>query len=207
MLRDNPVLVKACTSGIVYTLGDWTAQTFEGTALESIKRDRVARSAVAGLLLHGPLSHVWYDLCERMFDFIGLNDFWWVAAPKVVVDQILWGPFWNAVYIWFVGTLKGDSFETIREAVVTTALPLVIAGIRLWPLAHLVTYGVIPIENRLLWVDFVEIIWVTILSRQAAEQARANDEPDGESAASGEVSEEAGTQAEMETAIKRETAL
>ena len=76
VLRDNPVLVKACTSGIVYTLGDWTAQTFEGTALESIKRDRVARSAVAGLLLHGPLSHVWYDLCERMFDFIGLNDFW-----------------------------------------------------------------------------------------------------------------------------------
>lgn len=29
----------------------------------------------------------------------------------------------------------------------------------------------IPTENRLLWVDAVEIIWVTILSKQAAEKA------------------------------------
>lgn len=76
VLRDSPVLVKACTSGIVYTLGDWTAQMFEGTALADIKRDRVARSAMAGLLLHGPLSHVWYDLCESAFDFIGWNEYW-----------------------------------------------------------------------------------------------------------------------------------
>ncbi|CAM9960796.1 unnamed protein product, partial [Discosporangium mesarthrocarpum] len=26
VLRANPVVVKACTSGIVYLLGDWTAQ-------------------------------------------------------------------------------------------------------------------------------------------------------------------------------------
>lgn len=65
----------------------------------------------------------------------------WVAGPKVVTDQLLWGPFWNAVYICFLGTLKKDSFDTIKEAVVSTALPLVLAGIRLWPLAHLITYG------------------------------------------------------------------
>lgn len=38
------------------------------------------------------------------------------------------------------------------------------AGWKLWPFAHLVTYGVIPVEQRLLWVDCVELIWVTILS-------------------------------------------
>lgn len=39
--------------------------------------------------------------------------------------------------------------------------------------------GRIPTENRLLWVDFVEIIWVTILSKQAAEQARSAEVQDG----------------------------
>lgn len=29
----------------------------------------------------------------------------------------------------------------------------------------------VPKENRLLWVDAVEIVWVTILSKKAAEQA------------------------------------
>lgn len=38
------------------------------------------------------------------------------------------------------------------------------AGWKLWPLAHLVTYGVIPVDQRLLWVDCIELIWVTILS-------------------------------------------
>lgn len=38
------------------------------------------------------------------------------------------------------------------------------AGWKLWPFAHLITYGVIPVEQRLLWVDMIELIWVTILS-------------------------------------------
>jgi hypothetical protein len=38
------------------------------------------------------------------------------------------------------------------------------AGWKLWPFAHLITYGVVPVEQRLLWVDCVELIWVTILS-------------------------------------------
>lgn len=176
VLRNDPVLVKACTSGLVYAVGDWTAQAVEGASLAEIKRGRVLRSAMAGLLLHGPLSHVWYGVCEGIFDGIGWNSYWWVPGPKIITDQLLWGPFWNAVYICFLGTLKKDSFNTIKEAVVTTALPLVLAGVRLWPLAHLVTYGLIPTENRLLWVDFVEILWVTILSKQAAEQARSAEE-------------------------------
>ena len=76
VLRNDPVLVKACTSGLVYSVGDWTAQTVEGAGLAEIKRGRVLRSALAGLLLHGPLSHVWYDVCEGIFDGIGWNGYW-----------------------------------------------------------------------------------------------------------------------------------
>ncbi len=65
----------------------------------------------------------------------------WVAAPKVVTDQLLWGPLWNAIYIWITGALKRDSFETIWEAITSTAVPLIVSGLKLWPAAHLVTYG------------------------------------------------------------------
>lgn len=80
------------------------------------------------------------DLTAEVFFFNGYKNRW-VPGPKIITDQLLWGPFWNAVYICFLGTLKKDSFNTIKEAVVTTAVPLVLAGVRLWPLAHLVTYG------------------------------------------------------------------
>lgn len=91
ILLVNPVLVKACTSGIVYSLGDWTAQTFEGVALADIKRGRVLRSALAGLLLHGPMSHVWYGLCEAGFDFLGWNDNWWVLV--LILSIALFQPY------------------------------------------------------------------------------------------------------------------
>ncbi|KEH39094.1 peroxisomal membrane 22 kDa (Mpv17/PMP22) family protein [Medicago truncatula] len=37
-------------------------------------------------------------------------------------------------------------------------------GRKLWPFANLNTYGVIPVEQGVLWVDYIELIWVTILS-------------------------------------------
>lgn len=33
-----------------------------------------------------------------------------------------------------------------------------------------------PVENRLLWVDIVEIVWVTILATQASGAATADDD-------------------------------
>ena len=49
-----------------------------------------------------------------------------------------------------------------------TTIPLMLSGLKLWPAVHVITYGFIPVENRLLWVDFVEIIWVTILATSAS---------------------------------------
>ncbi|KAF3522109.1 hypothetical protein F2Q69_00046924 [Brassica cretica] len=47
------------------------------------------------------------------------------------------------------------------------------AGWKLWPFAHLITYGLVPVEQRLLWVDCVELIWVTILSTYSNEKSEA----------------------------------
>ena len=65
--------------------------------------------------------------------------------------------------------MKFDSLENIFNEMKRTTIPLIVSGLKLWPLAHCVTYGLVPIENRLLWVDIVEIIWVTVLATAAAE--------------------------------------
>lgn len=167
-LTSQPIVTKALTSFSVYLIGDLVAQTSEGKTLGELDRGRVARSAIAGLVGHGPLSHFWYEVCEGFFGFLGLTE-WWAVFPKIGVDQLLWSPIWNGVYIALLGAMKRDSFGTIVQTVRETAVPLVTSGLKLWPMAHLITYGLIPVENRLLWVDTVEILWVVILSRQAAQ--------------------------------------
>lgn len=89
-------------------------------------------------------------------------------TPTPLLLQVVWSPIWNGSYILLLGLMKRESLSDVFRNVRTTALPLITSGLKLWPAAHIVTYGLIPVENRLLWVDLVEILWVTILSRQAA---------------------------------------
>jgi protein Mpv17 len=156
-------------SGIVYSLGDWIAQCYEGKPLFEFDRTRVLRSGLVGFTLHGSLSHYYYQFCEALFPF----QEWWVVPAKVAFDQTVWSAIWNSIYFTVLGLLRFQSPADIFSEIKTTFLPMLTAGWKLWPLAHLVTYGVIPVDQRLLWVDCIELIWVTILSTYSNEKAEA----------------------------------
>jgi protein Mpv17 len=171
VLTDSPIATKAVTSATVYTIGDVIAQTKDGTSIDELDRARTLRSMLAGLIGHGPLSHVWYNVSENLFTNVLHLTAWWSFIPKVGVDQFFWGPIWNNTYLLLLGLMKRDTLETILEDMRRTTVPLMMSGLKLWPLAHCVTYGLMPVENRLLWVDFVEIAWVTILASSASTSA------------------------------------
>ncbi|CAK9160217.1 unnamed protein product [Ilex paraguariensis] len=166
-LRTNPVLAKMVISGVVYSLGDWIAQCYEGKPLFEFDRVRMFRSGLVGFMLHGSLSHYYYQFCEALFPF---QD-WWVVPAKVVFDQTAWAAAWNSIYYAVLGLLRFESPISIFTELKATFWPMLTAGWKLWPFAHLITYGVVPIEQRLLWVDCVELIWVTILSTYSNEKS------------------------------------
>ncbi|KAL7470166.1 hypothetical protein ACHAXS_010409 [Conticribra weissflogii] len=168
VLSAAPIQTKAVTSATVYAIGDIIAQRTEGLEVGELDRGRIVRSLAAGLIGHGPLSHVWYDVSEDFFENVLKLTQWWSFIPKVVIDQILWGPFWNNTYIVLLGIMQFQKPSQVWADIKRTTIPLVISGLKLWPLAHCITYGLVPVENRLLWVDAVEIIWVTILATQAS---------------------------------------
>ncbi|KAH6775333.1 Pentatricopeptide repeat superfamily protein [Perilla frutescens var. hirtella] len=166
-LKTHPVLSKMAISGIVYSLGDWIAQCYEGKPLFEFDRTRMLRSGLVGFTLHGSLSHYYYQFCEALFPF---KD-WWVVPAKVAFDQTVWSAVWNSIYYMVLGLLRNESPENILTELKATFWPLLTAGWKLWPFAHLITYGVVPVEQRLLWVDCVELIWVTILSTYSNEKS------------------------------------
>ncbi|XP_052208066.1 uncharacterized protein LOC127811910 [Diospyros lotus] len=168
-LKTNPVLAKMAISGVVYSLGDWIAQCVEGKPLFEFDRVRMLRSGLVGFTLHGSLSHYYYQFCEDLFPF---QD-WWVVPAKVVFDQTVWAAVWNSIYYTVLGFLRLESPLSIFNELKATFWPMLTAGWKLWPFAHLITYGVIPVEQRLLWVDCVELIWVTILSTYSNEKSEA----------------------------------
>ena len=88
--------------------------------------------------------------------------------------------FYALQYIVLLGIMQLQKPSQVWADIKRTTIPLVVSGLKRWPLAHCITYGLIPVENRLLWVDLVEIVWVTILATQAAgsvENIEASDKP------------------------------
>ncbi|KAI4333710.1 hypothetical protein L6164_018483 [Bauhinia variegata] len=168
-LKTNPVLAKMMISGVVYSIGDWIAQCFEGKPIFEFDRARMFRSGLVGFTLHGSLSHYYYQFCEELFPY----QEWWVVPAKVAFDQTAWSAVWNTIYYVVVGFLRLDSPINIFNELKATFFPMLTAGWKLWPFAHLITYGVIPVEQRLLWVDCVELVWVTILSTYSNEKSEA----------------------------------
>ena len=88
VLNTAPVQTKAVTSATVYAIGDIIAQRTEGLEVGELNRARIARSLAAGLIGHGPLSHVWYEVSEDFFENVLKLTEWWSFIPKVVIDQV-----------------------------------------------------------------------------------------------------------------------
>lgn len=111
-------------------------------------------------------------------------------ALKIVLDQTFFALYLNAAYAALTETLKGSSPEAIFTRVKQSSWPSLRASWRFWPAGHnltlpptfsssrsltdalaylpstvhMVTYSVVPMHLRVLWVDVIEVVWVAILS-------------------------------------------
>eukprot|EP00903_Cladosiphon_okamuranus_P010341 g9784.t1 len=177
-VSESPIPTKALTSCVAYGLGDFTAQLFTGKNLETIDLKRTARSATAGLLVHGPLCHFWIELMQTYLDFDGA---WWNFIPKVIADQTVWSVFLNAAYSTMIMSLQGLPRDEVWGQVKSTAWPALTSSWRFWPLIHCCSFSnAIPKDLKLLFIDCMEIIWVTILSTVANGDRQADNGEDGE---------------------------
>lgn len=167
LVPTNPVFFKACTSGVAYALGDFLSQLYQGRTLENIDLPRSARSGAAGFIAHGPLCHYWLLFMETYLDF---NGAWWATGIKVTADLTVWSIFLNTAYSTIIGLLAFRSPVEVFKDVRATTWPALRSAWRFWPFVHTVSFShAVPLDLKLLWVDVMEVVWVTILSKVANE--------------------------------------
>ena len=66
--------------------------------------------------------------------------------------------------------LAGKSFGEAVEEYKMKFWLLLTSGWKLWPLVGIVTYTLIPQNNRVLWIDGIEIIYSALLSSLTNEE-------------------------------------
>ena len=171
LVPTNPVFYKACTSGVAYALGDFISQVYQGKTLDTLDLPRSFRSGAAGFIGHGPLCHYWLLFMETYLDFDGA---WWATGIKVTADLTVWSIFLNAAYSFIIGTLAMRNPKEVFADVKITLWPALRSAWRFWPFVHTISFShAVPLDLKLLWVDAMEVVWVTILSKVANEDKNA----------------------------------
>lgn len=189
LVSANPIFYKACTSGVAYTVGDFVSQVYQGRTLETLDLKRSARSGTAGFIGHGPLCHFWMQFMEAHLDFGGA---WWGTGLKVLADQTVWSVYLNAMYSALIGTLALRDPKEVWSDVKATSWPALRTSWRFWPFVHAISFShAVPLDLKLLWVDAMEVVWVTLLSKVANDDKEAGRAAVAETEAAAE--EEGGT--------------
>ncbi|KAG8413380.1 hypothetical protein J3458_012948 [Metarhizium acridum] len=91
------------------------------------------------------------------------------TLAKWFIDCMTVGAVLNTVaFLVIMGVLKARSPGSIWRSVVDDTIPIIVAGYRIWPLASIVSFSVIPVSKRIVFLSFVGFLWGVYMSLVAA---------------------------------------
>lgn len=158
-LDSKPILTKAVTSLIGFALGDLLAQKFLGDGGD-VDVKRLLRMASFGLLFHGPSGHYFYGALDRVIVGKGVAQ----VVSKVAIDQVLWAPIFTSVFFAYLGVAEGKSKDAIITKIKNDTWIGVKTSWKFWPAAHTINFALIPTNQRLLYINTLQVGYNVILS-------------------------------------------
>ena len=189
----RPVLTKSLTSSLMLGASDIVCQKLVPSPHDApgggLDVQRAARMASWGLLVNGPIGHLWYLGLERMVRVQGAL----AIAAKVAIDQLVWTPPLTALFFTYEGCLQGETLDEAKGCAAEKLWPTLKANWvvrrprqssfcdvnhrrstiplsrawQVWPVVHLCTFSVVPLNYRVLWVNCANFVWSGFLSMQA----------------------------------------
>ncbi|CAN0442903.1 unnamed protein product, partial [Phaeothamnion confervicola] len=78
--------------------------------------------------------------------------------------QVLWAPIFTFVYLSWIGITSGMSPAQIGDKVKNDLIKGVVGSWTVWPLAHAINFRFVPTEQRLLYINSIQIGYNIFLS-------------------------------------------
>ncbi|CAH0483082.1 unnamed protein product [Peronospora belbahrii] len=179
-LQDSPLLTKGITSAILFGLGDRlaqrveTAETLHGDESDVEDRyglERTARMMVWGGLVFGPLGHVWYNFLEKTIQGNSTA----AIIKKIAADQLVLAPPLALAFFTYAGSAEGKPLRDTVQSAVTKFRPTLAVNWAVWPLVHVGTFGFVPLQYRVLYINLANVGWSAFLSQMASNDGQVSE--------------------------------
>ncbi|KAK7984727.1 hypothetical protein PG996_006035 [Apiospora saccharicola] len=91
------------------------------------------------------------------------------TMAKWFIDCMTLGAVMNTVaFFILMGFLKGQGLGQIGFNIRNETIPLIVAGYKIWPFASIISFACIPVEKRIVFLNFVGLLWGIYMSLVAA---------------------------------------
>ncbi|KAI1075451.1 hypothetical protein F5B20DRAFT_382676 [Whalleya microplaca] len=91
------------------------------------------------------------------------------TMSKWFIDCITLGAIMNTVaFFILMGIMKFQGLEQIGHNIRTETIPVIVAGYKIWPFASIISFSCVPVERRIVFLNFVGLIWGIYMSLVAS---------------------------------------
>ncbi|KAG6598054.1 Adenosine deaminase [Phytophthora cinnamomi] len=187
-LHEAPLLTKVLTAATLSGLGDRIAQRLEASsslavdperhtnetdsALVSASTARTLRMMAWGGLFTAPIMHTWFHLIERAIPGTGKV----AVAKKVAADMVIMAPAMALGFFTVTKSMEGERLGDAFEIAKAKLQPTLSMNYKVWPLANLMVFSVVPFQYRTPFVNCVSLGWSTFLSGMANKKLQSAQE-------------------------------
>ena len=167
-LETDPLIMKMLTSFTGFLLGDIIAQT----CIEKKPFDfaRMARLSSFGFFVHGSTSHWFYGKLDGKIPGTSAS----AVASKVFIDQVLWNPIFGIMFFSYVAVLELKGLGYVVDKIQNELMTQVTGSWKVWPVAHAINFRFIPTQQRVLYINSIQIgynCFLSLISNRQAEEA------------------------------------
>lgn len=182
-LARTPLRTKMASSGLVSAIGDAVAQLVSSGVQPDIKRSVVW--SLSGCFYFAPFLHAWYNMLATVEAYMrrkyGASKTTTVLVQFVAnqtvgaaiinflfcfVNQVLRMVVDMAFDVRHAGLLFRPSlvYENAVNAVRSTFFSIMMANWIIWPIPSFINLWYVPLRYRVLFNNFVALVWKTVLS-------------------------------------------
>ncbi|KAI1108917.1 hypothetical protein F5Y14DRAFT_434241 [Nemania sp. NC0429] len=91
------------------------------------------------------------------------------TLAKWFIDCITVGAVLNTVaFFVLMGALKRQPAAVIARNVRVETIPVIVAGYKIWPFASIISFSCVPVERRIVFLNFVGLLWGIYMSLVAS---------------------------------------
>jgi len=156
-------LVQIASAGLLASVSDVLCQlAVEKTEKWDVKR--TGRFVFTVSCIVAPIQYRWFQMLQnRIKNGTNLT----IGLKRMIVDQVVAAPVLTSLLLFTVNILDGNSVHTSISRTKTSFVPVISTNYKVWPFVQVVNFAFIPLQYRVVFVQFIGVFWNIYLSHMA----------------------------------------